>query len=66
MTDLITDARRIWCAQHLQERDAHQLKEMGANQKNRDRILADIYGSQRSIFVWRVDYSILMTKLTLM
>ena len=37
--------------QHLQERDAHQLREMDANQKNRDRIMADIYGSQEGILL---------------
>ena len=51
LIDIIPDARRIWCTQHLQERDAHQLKEMGANQKNRDRIMADLYGSQRDILL---------------
>ena len=51
MTDIIPDARRIWCTQHLQKRDAHQLKEIGANEKNRDRIMADIYGSQRGILL---------------
>ena len=31
------------------ERDEHHLREMGANQKNRKRVKAPIYGSQRGI-----------------
>ena len=49
--DIIPDARRIWCTQHLPERDAHQLKEIGTNQKNRDRIMADTYESQKGILL---------------
>eukprot|EP00112_Aurelia_sp_Birch-Aquarium-sp1_P014208 Seg3052.3 transcript_id=Seg3052.3/GoldUCD/mRNA.D3Y31 product="hypothetical protein" protein_id=Seg3052.3/GoldUCD/D3Y31 len=49
LTDLFTTAKKLWCTQHMQERDAFKLKQLGANKNTVKRIMADIYGSQDDV-----------------
>jgi uncharacterized protein YaeQ len=49
MTDIFKDARNVWCTQHMKERDAHELKSMGCNERTQKRIMADIYGCQEQV-----------------
>ena len=51
LTDIFIRAKKLWCMQHLQERDAYKLKQFGANKRTVERIMADIYGSQNSILL---------------
>ena len=51
MSDVFHCAANLWCTQHLQERDNHQIKSMGGNQHTQGRIMADIYGSQKEILL---------------
>ena len=51
LTDIFQNATKLWCTQHLQERDAHQIRSMGANQLTQSRVMADIYGSQNEILL---------------
>ena len=47
--DIFAGAKKLYCTQHLQERDAFKLQSMGCNQKSKMSIMADIYGSQNSV-----------------
>ena len=51
LSDIFHGAKRLWCTQHMQERDLHKLKCLGANQRTQARIMADIYGSQDEILL---------------
>lgn len=51
MTDIFKDADNVWCTQHSQERDALKLKSLGANERSRNRIMIDIYGSQDDVLL---------------
>ena len=51
MTDIFRDADNVWCTQHSQERDALKLKSLGANERSRNRIMTDIYGSQDDVLL---------------
>ena len=51
MTDILKDADNVWCTQHSQERDALKLKSLGANERSRNRIMTDIYGSQDDVLL---------------
>lgn len=41
----------VWCTQHFQERDSFKLTQLGANQRTKQHIMTDIYGSQVGNFV---------------
>ena len=45
--DIFNKADRLICIQHLMERDAEKLNKLGAAHKDKQRILADIYGSKQ-------------------
>lgn len=49
MTDIFKDATNVWCTQHSQERNALKLKSLCTNERSRNRIMADIYGSQHDV-----------------
>ena len=51
MTDIFRDADNVWCTQHSQERDTLKLKSLGANERSRNRIMTDIYGSQDDVLL---------------
>ena len=51
LSDIFRGAKSLWCTQHMQERDLHKLKCLGANQRTQGRIMADIYGSQDEILL---------------
>ena len=51
MTDIFRDATNVWCTQHSQERDALKLKSLCTNERSRNRIMADIYGSQHDVLL---------------
>ena len=51
MTDILKDVDNVWCTQHSQERDALKLKSLGANERSRNRIMTDIYGSQDDVLL---------------
>ena len=51
MTDIFRDADNVWCTQHSQERDALKLKSLGANERSRNRIMTDIYGSHDDVLL---------------
>ena len=51
MTDILKDADNVWCTQHSQERDALKLKSLGANERSRNRIMTDIYGSHDDVLL---------------
>ena len=44
--DILKEASKLWCTQHMQERDAHHLRTLGCNRRTLERVMADIYGSQ--------------------
>lgn len=37
---------RLYCTQHVQNRDSYKLKQLGANIRTTNRIMSDIYGTQ--------------------
>ena len=51
MTDIFRDADNVWCTQHSQERDALKPKSLRANERSRNRIMTDIYGSQDDVLL---------------
>lgn len=50
-TDVFQDAKTLYCTQHMQERDAFKLHSVGCNQRSKQRIMADIYGSQSDVLL---------------
>ena len=38
MCDIFRDAKKLWCTQHMQERDAHKLKTIGCNHRTQKRV----------------------------
>ena len=46
LSDIFQDAKKLYCTQHMQERDAFKLQSLGCNQRSKLSIMADIYGSQ--------------------
>ncbi|XP_065060451.1 uncharacterized protein LOC135687737 [Rhopilema esculentum] len=46
LKDVLRRADNLYCTQHLQKADERHLREMGANKRTIERIMADIYGSQ--------------------
>ncbi|XP_066934513.1 uncharacterized protein [Clytia hemisphaerica] len=46
---VLRNAERLFCTQHLQSRDVVKLKDLGANANTQNRIMADIYGTQKGI-----------------
>jgi hypothetical protein len=51
LCDVFRDAKKLWCTQHMQERDAHKLKTIGCNQRTQTRVMADIYGAQGDVLL---------------
>ena len=51
MCDVFRDAKKLWCTQHMQERDAHKLKTIGCNHRTQKRVMADIYGTQDDVLL---------------
>ena len=51
MTDIFRDVDNVWCTQHSQERDALKPKSLGANERSRNRIMTDIYGSHDDVLL---------------
>ncbi len=49
--DIFKDAKQLFCTQHMQERDALKLQSLGCNKRSKQRIMADIYGSQTDILI---------------
>ena len=49
LTDIFTNAKKLWCTQRMQERDVYKLKQLGANKNTVQKIMADIYGSQDDV-----------------
>eukprot|EP00794_Sanderia_malayensis_P013682 gene13682-biopygen10980 len=46
LTDILRDAEKLFCTEHMQKNDERRLKEMSANASTTRRIMADIYGTQ--------------------
>eukprot|EP00112_Aurelia_sp_Birch-Aquarium-sp1_P021630 Seg5874.1 transcript_id=Seg5874.1/GoldUCD/mRNA.D3Y31 product="hypothetical protein" protein_id=Seg5874.1/GoldUCD/D3Y31 len=46
LTDILRNAERLYCTEHLQKADERHMKEKGANASTIKRIMADIYGTQ--------------------
>ena len=55
MKDLFINAESIWCTQHMENNDAEKRRSIGVNDKDRSRIMEDIYGSQNEIYC-RMDW----------
>ena len=51
MKDLFINAESTWCTQHMENNDAEKLRLLGVNDKDRSRIMTDIYGSQNEILL---------------
>ena len=51
LCDIFTDAKKLWCTQHMQERDLHKLKTLGCNQRSQSRVMADVYGTQDEVLI---------------
>ena len=51
LCDIFTDAKKLWCTQHMQERDLQKLKSLGCNQQSQSRVMADIYGTQDDVLL---------------
>ena len=43
MKDLFINAESMWCTQHMENNDAEKLRSLVVNDKDRSRIMADIY-----------------------
>ena len=41
----------MWCTQHIENNDAEKLRSLGVNDKDRYRMMADIYGFQNEILL---------------
>ena len=41
----------MWCTQHIENSDAEKLRSLGVNDKDRYRMMADIYGLQNEILL---------------
>ena len=51
MKDFFINVESMYCTQHLENNDAEKLRLLGVNDKDRSRIMADIYGSQNEILL---------------
>ena len=51
LCDVFNEAKRLWCTQHMQERDVHKLKTLGCNQRSQSRVMSDIYGTQDAVLL---------------
>ena len=49
MKDLFINVESMWRTQYMENNDADKLRSLGVNEKDRSRIMADIYGSQNEI-----------------
>ena len=45
MKDLFINAESMWCTQPMENNDAEKLRSLGVNDKDRSRMMVDIYGS---------------------
>ena len=50
-TDIFKNAKKLFCTQHMQERDAFKLQSLRCNQRSKASIMADIYGSQNDVLL---------------
>ena len=51
MKDLFINAESMWCTQHIENNDSEKLRWLCVNDKDRSRIMADIYGLQNEILL---------------
>ena len=51
LTDFFKDSQKFWCPEHMQKKNRLKLQNMGAGQRNSDRIKAEIYGSQNNVLL---------------
>ena len=56
LCDILLGPEKLWCTQHMMERDAYKLGKKHASRTSKERIMMDIYGSQED--------SILKSRLT--
>ena len=45
MKDLFINAESMWCTQLMENNDAEKLRSLGVNDKDRSRMMVDIYRS---------------------
>ena len=45
MEDLFINAESMWCTQRMENDDAEKLRSLGVNDKDRSRMMVDIYRS---------------------
>ena len=45
MKDLFINAESMWCTQRMKNNDAEKLRSLGVNDKDRSRMMVDIYRS---------------------
>ena len=60
--DIFNKADRLICIQHLMERDAEKLNKLGAARKDKQRILADIYGSKQDKMLQLVETIVVLSR----
>ena len=46
LCDILLGPDKLWCTQHMMERDAYKLDKKHASRTSKERIMTDIYGSQ--------------------
>ena len=46
LCDILVGPEKLWCTQHMMERDAYKLDKNHASRTSKERIMTDIYGSQ--------------------
>ena len=46
LCDILLSPEKLWCTQHMMERDAYKLDKKHASRTSKERIMTDIYGSQ--------------------
>ena len=51
LCDVFQNAKKLWCTQHMQDRDIHKLKTLCCNQQSQSKVMADIYGTQDSVLI---------------
>lgn len=51
LCDVLNEVKRLWCTQHMQERDVHKLKTLGCTQRSQSRVMSDIYGTQDAVLL---------------
>ena len=51
LCDIFTDAKKLWCTQHMTERYLQKLTSLGCNQRSQSRVMADIYGMQDDVLL---------------